>query len=57
VVGVGLAALLLAETIGPVQIVGGLLVLGAAILLQVASPPTGAARRNVPPPEAVPGTL
>ena len=57
VVGVGLAAALLAESIGPLQIGGGLLVLGAAILLQVASPPPGAGRPVVPPPEAVPGTI
>jgi drug/metabolite transporter (DMT)-like permease len=57
VVGVGLAAVLLSETIGPVQVAGGLLVLGAAILLQVASPPAGAGRSTLPPPEAVPGTI
>jgi drug/metabolite transporter (DMT)-like permease len=57
VVGVGLAAVLLAESIGPIQIVGGVFVLGAAILLQVASPSAGAGRPVMPPPEAVPGTI
>jgi drug/metabolite transporter (DMT)-like permease len=44
VVGVGLAAWLLAEAIGPVQVVGGLAILGAAILIQRAAepePPSG----------------
>lgn len=57
VVGVGLAALLLAEAIGPLQVVGGVLVLGAAVLLQVASAPPGSSRSLAPPPEAVPGTI
>ena len=57
VVGVGLAAILLAEAIGPLQVAGGLLVLGAAVLLQVTSPPPGSGRPAEPPPEAVPGTI
>jgi drug/metabolite transporter (DMT)-like permease len=39
VVGVALAAVLLAETLVPVQVVGGALVLGAALLLQLVSEP------------------
>ena len=35
VVGVGLAALLLAEQPAPIQLVGGVLILGAAVLLQL----------------------
>lgn len=40
VVGVTLAALLLRESIGVPQLVGGALVLGAAVLLQVSAEPT-----------------
>ena len=57
VVGVGLAAILLAESIGPLQIAGGLLVLGAAVLLQVTSAPPGPGQPVPPPPEAVPSTI
>jgi drug/metabolite transporter (DMT)-like permease len=57
VVGVGLAAVLLAETIGPLQVLGGALVLAAAVVLQVASPPPGPGLPVLPPPEAVPGTI
>jgi drug/metabolite transporter (DMT)-like permease len=39
VVGVALAAILLSETLVPVQVVGGGLVLGAALLLQLVSEP------------------
>jgi drug/metabolite transporter (DMT)-like permease len=57
VVGVGLAAILLAESIGPAQVVGGLLVLGAAVLLQVTSAPPAPGQPVLPSPEAVPGTI
>jgi drug/metabolite transporter (DMT)-like permease len=39
VVGVVLAAILLGEALGPLQVVGGSLVLGAALLLQLTSEP------------------
>jgi drug/metabolite transporter (DMT)-like permease len=42
VVGAGLAALVLGETLRPIQVVGGGLVLGAALLLQRSSAPAGA---------------
>lgn len=57
VVGVGLAAILLTEAIGPFQVAGGLLVLGAAVLLQLTSAPAKPGQPALPPPEAVPGTL
>jgi drug/metabolite transporter (DMT)-like permease len=57
VVGVVLAAVLLAEAIGPLQVAGGVLVLGAAVLLQVATARAGPGRPVLPPPEAVPGTI
>jgi drug/metabolite transporter (DMT)-like permease len=41
VVGVLLAAWLLAEGLAPVQILGGLAILGAALILQRAAPPAG----------------
>lgn len=57
VVGVVLAAVLLAEAIGPLQVAGGVLVLGAAVLLQVTTRRGGSGRPALPPPEAVPGTI
>jgi drug/metabolite transporter (DMT)-like permease len=57
VVGVVLAAVLLAEAIGPLQVAGGVLVLGAAVLLQVTTRRAGPGRPALPPPEAVPGTV
>ena len=42
VVGAGLAAAVLGETLRPVQVAGGGLVLGAALLLQRSSAPSGA---------------
>jgi len=57
VVGVVLAAVLLAEAIGPLQVAGGVFVLGAAVLLQVTTRPAGPGRPALPPPEAVPGTI
>jgi drug/metabolite transporter (DMT)-like permease len=57
VVGVVLAAVLLAEAIGPLQVAGGVLVLGAAVLLQVTSARASPGRPALPPPEAVPGTI
>ena len=56
VVGVVLAAVLLAEAIGPLQVAGGVLVLGAAILLQVTTRRAGPGRPALPP-EAIPGTI
>jgi drug/metabolite transporter (DMT)-like permease len=46
VVGVALAALLLDEAIQPIQAVGGLAVLAAALVLQRSSAPAGAQGRN-----------
>jgi drug/metabolite transporter (DMT)-like permease len=43
VVGVALAAWLLAEPLAPIQVVGGFAVLGAAVLLQRSSGPTATA--------------
>ncbi len=43
VVGVALAAWLLAERLTPVQVVGGLAILGAALILQRSAPPGGRA--------------
>jgi drug/metabolite transporter (DMT)-like permease len=57
VVGVVLAAVLLAEAIGPLQVAGGVLVLGAAVLLQLTTRRAGPGRPALPPPEAVPGTI
>jgi len=48
VVGVGLAALLLSEEPAPLQIVGGLLIIGAGVLLQVRSPSELAEHEAVP---------
>ena len=56
VVGVVLAAVLLAEAIGPLQVAGGVLVLGAAILLQVTTRRAGPGSPAIPP-EAIPGTI
>jgi len=56
VVGVVLAAVLLAEAIGPLQVAGGVLVLGAAILLQVTTRRAGPGSPALPP-EAIPGTI
>jgi drug/metabolite transporter, DME family len=41
VVGVALAALLLDECLAPIQVVGGLAILGAALILQRSAPPGG----------------
>jgi len=41
VVGVALAAVLLNERLAPIQVVGGLMVLGAALILQRSTPPGG----------------
>ena len=43
VVGVALAAWLLAEALAPIQVVGAAAILGAAVLLQRAARPEGAA--------------
>jgi drug/metabolite transporter, DME family len=43
VVGVALAAILLGESIAPVQVVGGLAILAAAVILQLGSTPSGRA--------------
>ena len=55
VVGVALAAVVLAESVAPIQVVGGVLVIAAAVVLQVLDPKrrTGTAL----PPEAIPGTF
>ena len=53
VVGVILAALVLSETVAPVQIAGGVLVIAAAVVLQVLDPRRGP---GTVPPEAIPGT-
>ncbi|HTC85111.1 MAG TPA: DMT family transporter [Candidatus Acidoferrum sp.] len=55
VVGVALAAVLLAEVVAPIQVLGGGLVLGAAVLLQLVAPNRGDS--SAVPPEAVPGTV
>jgi DME family drug/metabolite transporter len=41
VVGVALAAILLGESIAPVQVLGGLAILAAAVILQLGTAPTG----------------
>ena len=48
VVGVALAALLLAEGIEPIQVVGGVAILAAAIILQRSSPPSGEPTTEAP---------
>jgi len=48
VVGVGLAALLLREEPALLQVVGGLLIIGAGVLLQVRSPNELAEHEAVP---------
>jgi drug/metabolite transporter (DMT)-like permease len=57
VVGVALAAWLLSEALAPIQIVGAVAILGAALLLQRASRPasTGAAADDAAGPVIVPG--
>jgi drug/metabolite transporter, DME family len=56
VVGVLIAAAVLGESVGPIQVLGGALVLGAALVLQLAPAPTPETPEGVPP-EAVPGTI
>jgi drug/metabolite transporter (DMT)-like permease len=48
VVGVALAAVLLAEAIRPVQVLGGVAILGAALLVQRSAPGTRLAAANSP---------
>jgi len=48
VVGVALAALLLAEAIRPIQVLGGVAILGAALLVQRSSPATRLSPANSP---------
>lgn len=54
VVGVILAAVVLAEAVAPVQIAGGVLVIAAAVVLQVLDPRRGP---GTVPPEILPGTV
>jgi len=43
VVGVALAAILLGESVAPIQVIGGVAILAAAVILQLGSTPTGRA--------------
>jgi drug/metabolite transporter (DMT)-like permease len=43
VVGVALAAILLGESVAPIQILGGVAILAAAVILQLGATPTGRA--------------